>query len=373
MGTEKLRKATFKDADLLFRWVNDPVVRNNALNQQKIRWEDHLVWFKNLLDSIFREIYILEIKEVAVGQIRIEYHKGWWKIDYSVVDEYRGLGYGTLLVDQIIKKFPNRRFIAEVKELNIPSTKVFDRLNFELSTKNSIMIFRYRSPSICENIVLLSSRSWNKTIYSNLKRKFETYNWIWMDEKQEFTLETIIALDPKYIFIPHWSHIIPKNIHNNFRCVLFHMTDLPYGRGGSPLQNLILNKKLETKISAIDVVEKLDAGPIYLKSPLSLKGNAKEIFLRSNKIIEKMIEEIVLHQPLPSPQKGNPTVFRRRKPDQSNIENVDSLENCYDYIRMLDCEGYPKAYLETKHLRIEFDSANFNKNELIANVRILKK
>ncbi len=49
----------------------------------------------------------------------------------------------------------------------------------------------------------------------------------------------------------------------NFNCVVFHMTDLPFGRGGSPLQNLISRGIYKTKISAIKVVKEIDAGPIY--------------------------------------------------------------------------------------------------------------
>ena len=30
-----------------------------------------------------------------------------------------------------------------------------------------------------------------------------------------------------------------QEIHENYKCIIFHMTDLPFGRGGSPLQNLI--------------------------------------------------------------------------------------------------------------------------------------
>ena len=38
---------------------------------------------------------------------------------------------------------------------------------------------------------------------------------------------------------------------------------------------------------------------------------------------------------------------------------------------MLDADGYPKAYLENKFLKFEFNNANFkNKNEIIATVKI---
>ena len=48
------------------------------------------------------------------------------------------------------------------------------------------------------------------------------------------------------------------------------MTDVPYGRGGSPLQHLILAGHRETKVSALRMVEAFDAGPVYLKAPMDL-------------------------------------------------------------------------------------------------------
>ena len=71
----------------------------------------------------------------------------------------------------------------------------------------------------------------------------------------------------------------PKSIWGTWPTVIFHMTDLPYGRGGSPLQNLIKRKHRTTKITAILCDDGLDTGDIYLKEDLSLEGSAEEIFL----------------------------------------------------------------------------------------------
>jgi len=43
------------------------------------------------------------------------------------------------------------------------------------------------------------------------------------------------------------------------------MTDLPFGRGGSPLQNLIERGIKKTKISAIKVDGGIDTGDIFFK------------------------------------------------------------------------------------------------------------
>lgn len=85
---------------------------------------------------------------------------------------------------------------------------------------------------------------------------------------------------------------------------MFHMTDLPYGRGGSPLQNLIVRGHKEIMISALRVEKGLDAGDIYMKKPLSLEGTAEEIFIRANDIIEDMIEELILKNTPPIRRKA---------------------------------------------------------------------
>lgn len=194
-----------------------------------------------------------------------------------------------------------------------------------------------------------------------------------INHKEDFTLSNLSDLSPDYIFLPHWSYIIPKEIYDTFNCIVFHMTDLPYGRGGSPLQNLIVKGHEQTKISALRVTEGVDTGDIYLKKDLALYGTAEEIFLRASKVIIEMIEEILANAPTPIPQSGEVTAFKRRTPQQSDVSSLSSLELLHDHIRMLDSEGYPHAFLETDHFRIEFTRAGLKKDHLIADVRITKK
>jgi methionyl-tRNA formyltransferase len=191
--------------------------------------------------------------------------------------------------------------------------------------------------------------------------------------EQELQFEILQLFAPRYIFFPHWSLKIPSEIYENFECVIFHMTDLPYGRGGSPLQNLIVRGFQETVISAVRCVDAFDAGPVYHKRPLSLCGTAEEIFMRASRVIEEMIEIILRKQPQPDPQVGEPVIFHRRNREDGNLSGIDSLEKVYDYIRMLDADGYPKAYIETSGLVFEFTRASLRPNELIADVRITKK
>ncbi len=194
-----------------------------------------------------------------------------------------------------------------------------------------------------------------------------------LTQKEELTVDLLTELKPDYIFFPHWSFIIPKSIYQQFNCVVFHMTDLPFGRGGSPLQNLIDRGVNLTKISALKVSEGIDTGDIYLKEDLYLYGTAEEIFLRTGSIIKKMIYQIIATKPDPIPQTGEIITFKRRTPSQSDISTINSIEKIYDFIRMLDAEGYPKAYIESEHFRFEFSRASLKKDCIISDVRIIKK
>nr|VFK27781.1 MAG: methionyl-tRNA formyltransferase [Candidatus Kentron sp. MB]VFK30227.1 MAG: methionyl-tRNA formyltransferase [Candidatus Kentron sp. MB]VFK75143.1 MAG: methionyl-tRNA formyltransferase [Candidatus Kentron sp. MB] len=219
------------------------------------------------------------------------------------------------------------------------------------------------------SFVIVSDRPWNKIMLEHLR---DRTGWLCESilEPTKLTVEHLTTIDPRYLFFPHWSHRIEPEIFTRFECVIFHMTDLPFGRGGSPLQNLIARGIYETKITALRCVEALDAGPVYLKRPLSLHGAAEEIFLRASAIMEDMIVDIVNIHPTPIPQQETPTVFKRRTPAQGNLEKAKTLKEAFDLIRMLDAEGYPHAWLEAGPFRLEFTRAARKTDCLLADVRI---
>ena len=225
-----------------------------------------------------------------------------------------------------------------------------------------------------ENILIVSEKSWNKELVSYLQSTMPQYAFYLISQKEDFTVERIGSISPVIIFIPHWSYIIPSAIFERYECIVFHMTDLPYGRGGSPLQNLIVRGLTATKLSALRVEVGLDTGPVYLKMDLSLSGTAEEIFVRVNKLVGKMIVEIIQNNLQPVPQEGDPVVFKRRKPEQSDMSGLEKLEEIFDYIRMLDADGYPHAYIEKGEFRYEFTRASIKADgSIVADVKITKK
>jgi methionyl-tRNA formyltransferase len=185
------------------------------------------------------------------------------------------------------------------------------------------------------------------------------------------TATAVRTINPRFIFLLHWSWKVPDDIVNDFECVCFHMTDLPYGQGGSPLQNLIVRGHQQTKVSALRMTSEIDAGPVYLKEPMSLDGPAEEIYIRAGEIAASIIARIIRGQITPQPQTGAAVIFKRRKPEQSNVAELQSLTEIYDYIRMLDAEGYPNAFLEAGPFRFEFRKAVRLADRVVAEVSIV--
>jgi methionyl-tRNA formyltransferase len=223
-----------------------------------------------------------------------------------------------------------------------------------------------------KNYVVATLRKWNLREFKKIAETFPG-NWHLITEIEELSIKHLEDLNPRYIFFPHWSHKVPANILQVYECVCFHETDLPYGRGGSPLQNLIFKGHKETQITALRMSEDLDAGPVYLKKPLNLNGVAEEIYIRAAKIIREMIGEIVLKEPSPTPQTGEPTIFKRRNPDQSIVpEDFNELEELYDFVRMLDAEDYPLATIKHGNFQIKFSNPVLRTEKMEARVEITK-
>jgi methionyl-tRNA formyltransferase len=217
--------------------------------------------------------------------------------------------------------------------------------------------------------LVVGCKTWNRRLFDECLSKFPG-EWKYAGEPAELSLEAIREFRPRYAFFLHWSWKVPVEILEEVECVCFHMTDVPYGRGGSPLQNLIVRGHRNTKLTALRMIEQFDAGPVYLKRDLSLEGGAEEIFLRANTLSAEMIRQIAHQETKALAQAGDPVNFRRRKPEESKIENVESLEKLHDFIRMLDADGYPRAFFNYGGLRFEFSRSALYDRRVVADVQI---
>ena len=142
----KLIKLNKNHIQLLFKWVNDSSVRNNAINSEQILWENHVIWFSNKLKDENSKIFIFKHFKDSIGQIRLDKSSNnYWLITYSIGEKYRRMGYGTMIVKLILIKHETFKFKAIVKSNNYASQRVFEKLGFVKKTRNDDNIIEYNS------------------------------------------------------------------------------------------------------------------------------------------------------------------------------------------------------------------------------------
>lgn len=219
--------------------------------------------------------------------------------------------------------------------------------------------------------IVASSKEWHRKAFLRLQSA-SADDWGYVSSPEELRQSTEACM-PRNIFFLHWHWSVPREIWSQCECVCFHMTDVPFGRGGSPLQNLIERGHSETQLTALRMVDEMDAGPVYAKRPLSLEGRAEDIYLRAGDIGWELIDWIVKEQPQPAPQEGEVTIFKRRKPAESVLPAIGGLDKVYDHIRMLDAPTYPLAFIEHGDFTLEFSHAEMNEGEIRVHVAIREK
>lgn len=211
--------------------------------------------------------------------------------------------------------------------------------------------------------IFCAYRKWTIELYIKLYQKYKK-DLILLKSPKKLTSNYVAKINPEYIFFPDWSWIVPKEIILNYKCICFHESNLPKFRGGSPIQNQIIRGIKKTKSTAFIMTEGLDKGDIIMQRTLSLEGTLTDIFQRMKKNDFEMINKIIETKFKTKKQRGKSTVFKRRKPEQSELKNLDfPTPYLYDFIRML-ADPYPNAFIKIKNRKIIFKSAKLNGNKL---------
>jgi len=224
-----------------------------------------------------------------------------------------------------------------------------------------------------KRIVIASTTNYIFDILKKKKKFFKKCKIL--KRKNDLNYRNLKKIKADLIFFPHWNWIIKNKIYKNFNCIGFHSSPLPYGRGGSPIQNMIDKGFKSTSICAIKINGDLDAGPIYLSKKISISGRAENIFKRINKVIANNIIYLSKKLPKPKPQRGEIYYFRRRNPKMSLLPNKININKLYNHIRMLDLDekNFPKAFLYSNGFKITFSHAALEKNKTITAKAIIKK
>jgi len=126
-----LREITQSDWKVLLEWRNNKNTRQNSFNSDLISASEHKEFIKNTITNTNRTQFILEYNEIPVGTIREDkLGKDEFELSYTISPVYRGKKIGQIMMSlYLIER--GGSFLCEVKEENVPSIKMIEKLGFK--------------------------------------------------------------------------------------------------------------------------------------------------------------------------------------------------------------------------------------------------
>lgn len=132
-----VRIIDISDEELLFKWANDPLNRENSFNNQLIPWETHVEWFSSKLKDRNAHYLICEFQNKPAGFIRFDYDLKLeaYIVGITIDKNYRGkklsIPFLKKSCESLLKR-TNAKIFAYIKKENIPSIKAFEGAKFKL-------------------------------------------------------------------------------------------------------------------------------------------------------------------------------------------------------------------------------------------------
>lgn len=160
----------------------------------------------------------------------------------------------------------------------------------------------------------------------------------------------------KLLFLVSCTEIVGAAVRRRYaKTLVIHESDVPRGRGWSPLAWQILEGKKDFTVSLIEAEDRVDSGAVWATRPLHLEGHelAEEINEARDLVRERLMDFAVenFDRISPVPQTGEPTYYARRTPKDSHIDPHRSLAEQFDQIRICD-ERFP-AFFDLRGHRYE--------------------
>ena len=137
-----LRKANKEDMKDVFNLSNEEIVRQNSINKEQIKWENHVKWFNDKLADENHLFFVISNDENDfLGQVRFEIKDDGTIISVSVSEKIRGKGLSSKIVEIACENaFRERRdickILAYISPKNLPSIKCFERSAFIFSKED---------------------------------------------------------------------------------------------------------------------------------------------------------------------------------------------------------------------------------------------
>jgi methionyl-tRNA formyltransferase len=157
------------------------------------------------------------------------------------------------------------------------------------------------------------------------------------------------VVEQDVVFILGYTRVLsPLFLSKNLLNLVIHESNLPNGKGFSPVQWQILEGKTRVDICLIEAVEQVDAGDIVLRDQITFDGNElyDEIRRKQAQSTVKLIVEFLTSYPEFQRQKqvGEEKVFPRRTSKDGELDPDKTIRDQFNLLRIGNNERWPSYF-----------------------------
>ena len=337
-----VKRATSSDSLLFWYWAKNLNVGENTFNAQVMEWDEYKIYFNKLLNDNNIVLLLIESNFGIMGQVCFNYSDLHYKADYSVIKQFCEFNLDRAMLIKAISYLKARQyFFLNTKEQRTYSSETPKSLCSidALSNKKS------RKPFLVT--VLSDAETWmNPWICELLADWSMEGHWInWVNKSSDVS-------QGDFCFILSCSELVKadvlaKNKHN----LVVHESDLPKGRGWSPLSWQILEGAESIPVTLFEAEGEVDSGVIYLQERIKLNGGelVDELRQKQASVTAELCDKFIKLYPdilsTAREQVGSSSFYPKRGPEDSMLDPNLTLVEQFNLLRIVDNEKYP-AYFD---------------------------
>ena len=342
---------------------DDVVFYYNCAVKAITTWAAHRAWFTSKLHDKNSRLFVFEVNGLPIGQIR--FYKGGDEIsiDYSLDSIVEKQNLAAQLVEMgaiLMRRIQPIQLRAEKRGGEEISSLAFLRMQF---TENLTNVVKGKVFSI---VILSDQASWMNKYIRELVFGWLTdgHRILWVHEKKDLRpADFCFYLSCGQLVS---SSILAQYMHN----LVVHESDLPRGKGWSPLTWQILEGKRKVPATLFEATEKVDSGIIYAQEWMEFEGYELVDELRESqgratiKLCRRFVDEYPQIVETSHEQTGIESFYARRREADSELDPVKSIEAQFNLLRVSDNQKYPVFFHLKGHryvIRIEREGATFDR------------
>lgn len=354
MPSLNCRYARLSDESQLLEWAAGPATHRYTCTMHTPSADEyHRQLATKLRDIDNCRIFIAETDDgISVGHVQFDKDGDAWDVDYSVAGGFRGAEFRKKLLAAALLRLRTEEVGLIVLGRSSSNSVRSNRISEGLGSPPKMSGRRLRI-AVCSD-----QKSWlNSSIPELLLR------WV-ADGHEVCWAHNATQLEAGDLcFYLSYGRIVKRNLLVRFtHNLVVHESNLPQGRGWSPVTWQILEGADEIPVTLLEAAADVDSGAIYAREKIRLNGGEliHELRAAQSAATLKLCRDFVENYPQSASkyrlQHGEPSYYPRRLPKDSEIDPRKSINELFNLFRVVDNDRYPAWFErsgELYKLRIE--------------------